>query len=90
MRTLAFRPGVLRTKLDDQEVLLNEETGMYHLLNATGRELLERVEAGATLDEAEAAIAEASDVPIEVVRRDSEAFLDALRSRGLLVEPDPG
>jgi hypothetical protein len=32
--------GILHAELDDEEVLLNPETGIYHLVNRTGRFLL--------------------------------------------------
>ena len=51
---------VLHAQVEGEEVLLNTRTGVYHLVNRTGRELLVRMEAGDSLESAIHALAEGS------------------------------
>lgn len=76
--------GVLRADLEGQEVLLNPETGMYHILNPTARRLIAEMEAGSSIEDAVRDLAEATGEPHERIARDAHAFLDAMLSRRLL------
>jgi hypothetical protein len=78
--------GVLRAKLDDDEVLLNPTTGVYHLLNPAGRRIVEGLGQGASLDTLIASIATDTDTLAERVRSDTESFVHAMVERGLLEE----
>jgi hypothetical protein len=78
--------GVLRAEVEGDEVLLNTETGIYHLVNPTGRELLERMDAGVSLDEAVRLVSERSGAEHARVARDAEVFVEAMCDRGLLEE----
>jgi hypothetical protein len=78
--------GVLRAELDGDEVLLNPATGVYHLLNPTGRRVVEGFVEGASLDTLIATIASDSDTQVELVRSDTESFVRAMVERGLLEE----
>jgi Coenzyme PQQ synthesis protein D (PqqD) len=78
--------GVLQASLHDEKVLLNQQTGLYHLLNPTGVELLRLMGEGHTLDEAADAIADATGMSKARVRRDARSFVDEMTCRGLLVE----
>ena len=78
--------GVLRASLDDEEVLLNQQTGLYHLLNPTGAELLRLMGEGHTLDEAADALADATGMSRARVRGDARSFVGEMTRRGLLVE----
>jgi hypothetical protein len=82
--TFRVPSNVLRADLEGKEVLLNPDTGVYHLVNATGRSLLEAFEAGTSFDEAVTDIAARSDVDPERVRRDAQVFVDDMLSRRLL------
>ena len=82
-RSLRAR-DVLHAEVEGEEVLLNPRTGVYHLVNRTGRELLVRMEAGDSLESAIHALAEASGEEIGRVRRDALAFVGAMTDRGLL------
>ena len=75
---------VLHAEVEGEEVLLNPRTGVYHLVNRTGRELLVRMEAGDSLESAIHALAEASGEEIGRVRRDAVAFVGTMADRGLL------
>jgi hypothetical protein len=75
---------VLRAPLQDEEVLLNAKTGIYHLLNETGRTILADLEARATVADVVRRECEATGEPNERVRSDVEAFVAALSERGLL------
>lgn len=86
MTTYVLAKGVLRASLEDEQVLLNPGSGMYHLLNRTGSSLLEAMEAGSSFEEAVATIARISGADIGVVRSDAESFVSRMTDRGLLEE----
>jgi hypothetical protein len=77
-------PSVLRASIDAEEVLLNTDTGHYHVLNETGRAVVATVVAGGTSAEATAELAARTGAPEQQVRDDVDAFIDALVDRGLL------
>jgi hypothetical protein len=78
--------GVLRAELEGEEVLLNPATGMYHLLNASGRRLVLELDQGSSLEQAIESVAAASGANIDQVRSDCSAFLNDMLERGLLEE----
>ena len=79
---------VLRAEIDGEEVLLNTRTGVYHLVNRTGRSLLVLMEDGRSLEESvvEVAVREGQDPA--TVEADAAGFIDAMRERGLLQETE--
>jgi len=84
--TLRLAPSVMRAKLADDEVLLNTETGQYHLVNRTGREVIGEIERSGTTGAArDRLVAETGAAP-DVVDGDVASFVDALLARGLLVQ----
>jgi hypothetical protein len=68
----------------DDEVLLNPTTGMYHMLNPAGREIVGRLEDGATVEEAAQALASGGRVDLQVARADADEFIREMIHRGLL------
>jgi hypothetical protein len=80
--------GVLRAELDGEEVLLNPETGVYHLLNPAGRRMVEGFMQGASIDSLIVAVATDSNTQVERVRSDTESFVRAMVDRGLLEEAE--
>lgn len=86
MTSFRLAPGVLRASLEDEEVLLNIATGIYHLLNGTGLSLLASMEAGESFDSATNSLVAVSGEPAERVRADAEKFLADMLERGLLEE----
>jgi hypothetical protein len=76
--------GVLHTTIDDEEVLLNPETGVYHLVNGTGRWLLDRMDEGQTLDEAIRSLSENAGEDLQRVSAEALAFVEDMKERGLL------
>jgi hypothetical protein len=84
--TYRMAAGVLRAELDGDEVVLNPETGIYHLLNPTGRKLVEAFDGGSSLEQAVATIASDAGIDEQRVREDSEVFIRAMVDRGLLEE----
>ena len=78
--------GVLRAELDGDEVLLNPETGVYHLLNHTGRSVVTAFDDGSTLETAVEKLATDGGVDRAQVQADAEAFVHAMLGRGLLEE----
>ena len=77
--------SVLRARLDDEEVLLNTDTGRYHLLNATGTIVLGVLERGEPLGAAVIELIQRTDVDEDTAKRDADAFITALLDRGLLL-----
>lgn len=66
-------------------VLLNVDTGRWHVLNSTGADVYERLRELADLDLAtEALLARHRTVPVERIRRDVDELVEALVLRGLL------
>jgi hypothetical protein len=78
-------PGVLNAEVEGEEVLLNPETGMYHLVNRTGRALIIGMETGATLEQAVDRLAAETGTDRPRVEADALAFVEAMTRRGLLV-----
>jgi hypothetical protein len=79
-------PHVLRAELEGQEVLLNPETGVYHLVNETGRELLDGLRDGLTLQEAAQRLADRRRIPDGQAVSDATRFVTEMAERGLLAE----
>lgn len=78
--------GVLRARIEGEEVMLNPSTGVYHLLNPTGRSLTLLLEDGKSLEEAAAEVAEETGVGQDRVLEDARSFVDAMLARHLLEE----
>jgi coenzyme PQQ synthesis protein D (PqqD) len=76
--------GVLRAELEGEEVLLNPSRGIYHLVNETGRAVLNRLEEGKTLEEVVDELSTTWEQPQSTVQADAQLFVDALLERGLL------
>lgn len=76
--------GVLRAELDGQAVLLHPDTGIYHLLNSSGRTILDRLEDDCPFETAIAELAASSGESEEVVGADARSFVDAMLDRRLL------
>ena len=86
MSTYRVASGVLRAELEGKEVLLNTESGVYHLVNETGRIVLEDWELGLAVDEVVQDVARRSGVPEDRVSEDTKKFVAALLERGLIEE----
>jgi hypothetical protein len=71
--------------MDGEQVLLNPATGVYHLVNKVGGEVLASLADGASVGECVQSIAARSKTDESVIRADVQAFLDGLLERGLLV-----
>jgi hypothetical protein len=69
--------------MEGEQVLLNPQTGMYHLVNATGHALLQQMEDGATFEDAVRTLASVAASPraCGVGRRNVR---DEMLDRGLL------
>jgi hypothetical protein len=80
--------GVLRAEVNGQEVLLNTSTGIYHVLNPTGRRMLLGLEQGWSIDRCVSSIVEESDVTSDRAEADADAFISDLLERKLLEAMD--
>lgn len=76
------------SKVGDETVILNVETGRYHGLRGTGVRVWELLGGGTTIAEIERALLEEYDVEAETCRADLLELVRDLRSAGL-VEIDP-
>jgi hypothetical protein len=76
--------GVLRADLDGEEVMLDPRSGIYHLLNPTGRYLVACFAEGASFEEAVDRLVEEAGVGRKDVRKDADVFITAMIERGLL------
>ncbi len=79
--------SVLRAELEGDEVLLNPETGVYHLVNDTGKTILDSLVEGGSLRECIEQLALDTGQPLDRISRDAEAFVTAMLERQLL-EPE--
>ena len=77
---------VLRAKVEGDEVLLNPETGIYHLVNPIGRIVIEALDEAAEPDRAVVELVRRFGVDQDQAERDVEAFVRALLERKLLEE----
>jgi hypothetical protein len=89
MTTYRVADGVLRAELDGEAVLLNPDTGVYHLLNSTGVTVLDRIERDGDPTPAVDEISERSGVEADRVADDVQAFISALIERKLLARAEP-
>jgi hypothetical protein len=80
--------SVLRAELEGDEVLLNPETGVYHLVNGTGKRILDSLSQGEGLQECIEGLARDVGAPVERVSADAEAFVTAMLERALLEPAD--
>jgi Coenzyme PQQ synthesis protein D (PqqD) len=80
--------GVLRTQVGEEEVLLNTETGQYHLLRGSGPAVVAELEAGRSLPEICDRFAERSGKDPAGISSEMEAFVGQLVDRGLLTSLD--
>lgn len=77
---------VLQAEVDGEEVLLNTETGVYHLVNRTGRSLLVLMSEGSSLEDAVTTLAQQWEEDPARVAEDAGRFVAAMCERGLLQE----
>ncbi|GAA3434224.1 lasso peptide biosynthesis PqqD family chaperone [Kutzneria kofuensis] len=81
---LRLHPDVAHTATDDGAVLLDQNTGRYWQLNATGSGILDAVLGGRAVDQVVADLAARHAVEPDRVRRDVTGLLDRLRTAGLV------
>lgn len=79
------------SKVGDETVILNVETGRYHGLRGTGVRIWELLRDGTTIAEIERALVQEYDVEPETCRADLLELVRDLRSAGLVeIDPDGG
>ncbi len=77
---------VLTSKVGDETVLLNLQTGMYYSLDPVGTRFLELLQKSGRLDEAHHALLEQFDVPTSKLEADLLKLSQDMLTRGLLVK----
>jgi PqqD family protein of HPr-rel-A system len=88
MTAYRISDGVLRAELDGEAVLMNPESGQYHLLNATGVRVLDSIEHEGDVAQLIAVLASEGGPSVSKVSADVHAFITALLERQLIVEMD--
>lgn len=77
---------VLTTKVGDETVLLNLQTGMYFSLDPVGTRFLELLQKNSRLDEVHHALLEQFDVSTAKLEADLLKLSQDMLTRGLLVK----
>ena len=83
--TVVRAEKLLAANLDEETILMSIEKGAYYGMEQTARRIWELVETPRTVADLCRQLAEEYDVEPEVCRRDVLAFLEELRSEGLIV-----
>lgn len=78
-----LNPEVVRRSFGSETVVLNVETGAYHGVDLVGTRILDGIEAGLTVRQVTADVAEAYAQAPEQVQADVVAFCAALEARGI-------
>jgi hypothetical protein len=81
-----LRPTVLTAEVNGEQVLLDPERGIYHLVNATGLVILNEMATGRDLADAVTMVASSTGEPVERVRADAELFVRELTDQQLIQE----
>lgn len=88
LRSYRPAPNVLTAVVGEDLVILNPNTGQYHLLNSTGRLLLKGLEDQGSLESAAKQVATSTAAELETVMADAKAFLDSMLERGLIIREE--
>jgi Coenzyme PQQ synthesis protein D (PqqD) len=75
---------------DDGLVLLDVAGGLVFAANPVSARIWQLLERQCSCEEIVHHVTADYDVPLDRARRDVEAFVDALRSRGLVLRTEPG
>ncbi len=76
--------GVLRAEVRGEEVLLDQSSGTYHLVNETGRLVLGRIAVGDDFDALVEVLAAESGQSVDRVRGDVAAFIATMTELKLI------
>jgi hypothetical protein len=76
---------VVLRDFQDETVILNLESGMYHGLNPTAAKMLETLSSGVPVSEAVDRLAAEFGQPRETIERDVLGFCRTLSERGLIL-----
>jgi hypothetical protein len=77
---------VLTSKVGEETILLNLQTGMYHSLDPVGTRFLELLQRNSHLDEVHHALLGEFDVPAALLESDLLKLSQDMLARGLLVK----
>ena len=84
MTTYRIAKGVLRAELEGEAVLMNPETGQYHLLNATGVEVLDSIERDGRVTDVIPLLVRQSGLSESSIATEVQSFVQSLLDRRLL------
>jgi hypothetical protein len=75
---------VVRHDFDEESIVLNLQTGLYHGLNPTAAAMLDAMADGTPVSDAVDRLAQAFEQPRERICADVVALVDTLRARDLI------
>ncbi|HQT26064.1 MAG TPA: PqqD family peptide modification chaperone [Burkholderiales bacterium] len=75
---------ILGAAVGEELLMMSIERGSYFSLNSVGARIWELLEHPVSIEELVIRLTEEYDVPIDTCRTEVEAFLSALRERGML------
>ena len=78
-------PDAFSTKIDNQVVILQYETGTYFTLNEVGTNIWQLLEQGQTLQEILDHLAQEYDVSRERLQQDISILIKKLEEKGLIL-----
>lgn len=81
---IEFSRSVILSRVDDETVLLDTETGTYYQLNATATEMVELLREGRPTTEVVSTLVERYEVEEDTLRSDLSGLVSALRRKGLV------
>lgn len=76
--------GLTSREVENEVVVLDQETGEVHQLNPVGSCIWRNLDEGIGEDELADRVVEAFDIDVQTARQDVSMFLDELVARGLL------
>lgn len=85
---LSPAPDVRLVEVDEEAILVAEDRGSLHLLNASGAIVWRCLDGESTLADIATDIADVLEVPFEAVLADAGALAEQLLADGLVTSPD--
>ena len=78
-------PDVELTKVDEESILYDSNTGLIHMLNPTGAVIWELLDGNHSLEDIARRVQKEFEIDFETALRDTQEFVNILREKGLLV-----
>jgi hypothetical protein len=85
---LKINPAVLQATFENEQLLVNPDTGRFFRLNLTAGRLYELLKAGESVESAKAALLSEFTVTQEQLTAEIERIVTSMRAEQLLVEDE--